>query len=298
MSVVVIGSINSDLVLRVPRLPKPGETIKATSYETYPGGKGANQAVAATRMGAPTTLIGRVGRDGVGVDLIEELREAGVDVGGISGDMDENTGLALITVASGGENTIVTLGGANHTAGTEELHALELALVNARILLVQLEIPMDVVTTAVELARAEGVTVVLDPAPVQPLDDDLYAGLDWITPNEHEAEVLTGAADPAEAARILHDRGVRHVAVTVGSRGCRYLGPDGPLEVPAPAVDAVDTVACGDAFNGVLAARLHAGEPIAETLRWATVGGALAARRPGAFPSLPTREEVEAALTD
>jgi ribokinase len=292
MSVLVLGSINSDGVVKVPRLPLSGETIRATGFETYLGGKGANQAVAAARIGAPTSLVGRVGRDGIGADLIEELRSSGVDVGGVGGDMEATTGLALITVAADGTNTIVTVGGANHHVGSEELHAFELLLQTASVVLVQLEIPIEAVTTAVEIAHAEGVRVMLDPSPVRELPDELYGKLAWITPNELEARALTGTAVPEEAAEILRGRGVRDVVVTLGARGAYHLGSDGGSYIEAPSVTAVDTVACGDAFSGTLAARLDAGEPVPDALRWACAGGAIAATREGAFPSLPTRQEV------
>jgi len=296
MSVVVLGSINSDGVVRVPRLPLPGETIRGSDFETYPGGKGANQAVAAARMGAQTSLVGRVGRDGIGAYLIEELRSSGVDVGSIGDDMEATTGLALITVAADGSNTIVTVGGANHRVASEELHAFELLVSSATIVLVQLEIPMEAVTTAVEISSAEGVDVMLDPSPVREIGDDLCGKLAWITPNELEAQALSGVADPKEAARILRDRGARNVVVTLGERGAYHLGPDGEAHVFAPKVDVVDTVGCGDAFNGTLAALLDAGEPVDAALRWACAGGAIAATREGAFPSLPTRAEVGALL--
>jgi ribokinase len=225
MSVLVFGSINSDGVVKVPRLPHSGETIRATDFETYPGGKGANQAVASARIGAPTSLVGRVGRDGIGAYLIEELRSSGVDVGGVGGDMEATTGLALITVAADGSHTIVTVGGANHRVGSEELHAFELLISTASIVLVQLEIPIDAVTTAVDIANTESVDVMLDPAPVRELPDDLYGKLAWITPNEHEARALTGSDEPERAAAILHERGVPDVVVTLGARGPTISAP-------------------------------------------------------------------------
>jgi ribokinase len=294
VSVVVLGSINADVVLNVRTLPRPGETIRATNVATFPGGKGANQSVAAARMGARTTLIGRVGDDASGRLLRDELEADGIDVTNVHIDPDAPTGTALITVADDGENTIVTSGGANHHVGRRELDALRAALTHARVLLIQLEIPMDVVTEAVALANDAGVVVVLDPAPMVPLTDELLARLDWITPNETEATSLCATEDPLDAARRLRGRGVANAVVTIGERGCVYAGPDTELEIAAPRVDAIDTVACGDAFTGALGARLADGASPADALRTACTAGALAATRAGAAVSLPTRSEVAA----
>lgn len=292
MSIVVLGSINADVVLNVPTLPRPGETIRATSSATFPGGKGANQAVASARMGVRTTLIGRVGDDATGRTMRNALELEGIDVASVHIDPDAPTGTALITVASDGQNTIVTSGGANRHVGRRELDALRAALDSPRVLLIQLEIPMDVVTEAVRLADDAGAIVVLDPAPVAPLPDDLLARLTWITPNETEAEALTGSDDPIVAARRLHARGVANAIVTTGAMGCVYAGVSGELEVAAPDVVAVDTVACGDAFNGALAAELVAGAGPRDAMTTACAAGALAATRPGAGPSLPHRAEL------
>jgi ribokinase len=296
MTVVVLGSINADVVLNVPVLPRPGETIRATHAGTFPGGKGANQAVAAARMGAPTVLIGRVGDDASGRLLRETLEADGIDVAGVHIDPEAPTGTALITVADDGENTIVTSGGANHRVGRRELDALRAVLPSVRVLLIQLEIPMDIVTEVVALARDADVAVVLDPAPVAPLAGDLLARLDWITPNESEARALCGTDDPRVAAQDLHARGVTNAVVTVGSRGCVCAGAHGVVEIPAPPVRAVDTVACGDAFNGALGAELAAGTDTVAALGVACAAGALAATKPGARDSLPGLDDVHALL--
>jgi ribokinase len=296
MSVVVLGSINADLVLNTPRLPQPGETIRATGIATYPGGKGANQAVAAARMGARTALIGRVGDDGPGRTIRAALESDGVDVSSVHIDPEAPTGTALITVAASGDNTIVTAGGANHCVGTRELDALRAVLIDASVLLVQLEIPMDVVASAVDLAAQAGVPVILDPAPVADVPDDVWPRLAWITPNEHEAAALTGKTDAIDAARDLHARGATHAVVTIGDRGCFYAGAGGEFALPSPHVDVVDTVACGDAFNGALAAALLAGNDVDEALRIACAAGAAAATVPGAYASLPTADAVQRLL--
>ena len=302
MSVLVLGSINLDLVVEAPRLPRPGETLRGTAFHTSPGGKGANQAVAAARQGASTRLIGRVGADAFGEQLVEAIRAAGVRVSAISIDRDAPTGVALICVAEKGENTIVTVKGANGNVGSEELGVLERIRLQSLVLLMQLEIPIAVARAAAESAREAGLIVILDPAPVTELPEELLGNVSWITPNETEAEALTGIepSDERSAARAgeaLRSRGVERVAVKLGSRGCVYVGPEGTIAIPAPKVDAVDTVAAGDAFNGALAASLVAGHDVEGTLRRACSAGAIAATRRGALPSLPTRSEVEAALS-
>jgi ribokinase len=296
MTVLVFGSINSDLVLDTPRLPASGETIRATNITKHPGGKGANQAVAASRMGADVAIVGRVGNDPAGSELIDALNAAEVNTASVTIDDVEPTGMALITVAEDGSNTIVTAGGANHRVGEAELAAFEGLMRKARIVLVQLEVPIGVVDAAVAIARAAHVPVILDPAPVAPLSDGVYRRLTWITPNEHEATALTGLHDPAHAAADLRERGVEHVVVTLGDRGAYYLGPRTELHVPAPAVAAVDTVACGDAFNGALAASLAEGREIGTALRIACAAGAAAATTAGAYPSLATKATVGALL--
>jgi ribokinase len=301
MTVLVLGSINMDLTVDVPRLPVPGETLRARQFRWAPGGKGANQAVAAARQGASTQLIGRVGGDAFGEQLVEGLRTAGVRVSAINIDRDSATGIALISVAETGENTIVTVTGANASVGRDELDVLERLLPRAIILMIQLEIPLEVVSAAAAAARDAGAIVILDPAPVKELPDAILENVSWITPNETETEALTGItpSDPEQAVRaaeVLRSRGVSRVAITLGARGCVYSGPDGTLTIPAPGVDAVDTVGAGDAFNGALAASLVTGHEPAQVLRRASAAGAIASTRRGAQPSLPTRAELETLL--
>ena len=286
MTIVVLGSINADLVCRVPHLPSRGETVRAAAVATHAGGKGANQATAVARLGAAVRLIGRVGDDSAGALLLTTLSTDGVEVSGVSVDEDAPTGTALITVDDAGETTIVTSGSANHRVGEEELAALREALAGASMLLMQLEIPIEVVVAAARLAREASVPVMLDPAPVRPLPGELLPLLDWITPNEQEA------------AALGRDLRVPHVVVTLGERGCRYS--DGysddrgrELHVPAPRLASVDTVACGDAFNGALAVALTERRELRSALEFACAAGALAATQEGAGPSLPTRQRVE-----
>ncbi|MEX2393782.1 MAG: ribokinase [Actinomycetota bacterium] len=279
MSIVVLGSINRDIVASVERLPDPGETIRATKHAMYPGGKGANQAVAAACSGADVVLIGRIGRDGV--DLLDEIASAGVDVSPVT-VADGTSGTALITVAADGSNTIVTTGGVNHDVGAAELDTLRSALASAQMLMLQLEVRAEVVVEAIDLASAAGVPVMLDPAPVRDLDPAIYPKVAWITPNEHEAMALSGSTDPS----WFHGRGTTHAVVTLGTVGCAYTGPQGSFVVAAPTVDVVDTVACGDAFNGALAAALVRTNAVRDALDLACAAGARAASVEGAYPSL------------
>ena len=296
--IVVCGSINMDLVTRTPRLPKPGETITGRAFFTASGGKGANQAVACARLGTPTRLIGRVGEDVFGGTLLNNLRGYGVDVSGVLIEPGQSSGIAMIAVDDAAENTIIIVPGANGVIGQADIARLEAVIDRARVLLLQLEIPMDAVIAAARLARERGVTVILDPAPARPLPDELYALADVLTPNETEASALVSFAlrdenDVRRAARVLLERGARLVVVKLGSRGAYWS--DGATEQFAPAfrVESVDTVAAGDAFNGALAVALAEGLPFAEAMRWGLATGALAVTKAGAQPSMPTRAEVE-----
>lgn len=297
MTVVVFGSINMDLVVRVGRLPAAGETLLGERFFSAPGGKGANQAVAAARLGAPTRMVGRVGADVFGATLRAGLRADGVDVAGVLDDPAAASGVALIQVDQSGENTIVVAPGANAALAAPDLARLDDALEGARVLLLQLEVPLETVLEAARLARARGVTVVLDPAPARPLPEALYALTDLITPNEHEAAALLGVAirDQAQArgaARALLERGVGGALVKLGARGACWCGPDGARDLAPFPVAALDTVAAGDACNGALAVALAEGRPLDEALRWGMAAGALAVTRAGAQPALPRRDEL------
>jgi ribokinase len=296
-AVVVFGSINMDLVARAERFPKPGETITGEQFFTAPGGKGANQAVAAARLGADTRMIGRVGSDAFGATLLEGLASQGVEVSGVIRDEGSSSGVAVIEVTASGENTIIVVPGANGSLGEDDLARLEVALEGARVLLLQLEVPIWAVVEAARLARGRGVMVILDPAPAQVLPAGLLELVDVITPNESEAAALVGFAvnDPGEvvrAAKLLLERGARSVLVKRGEHGLYWT--DGQTEVfrPTFTVRALDTVAAGDAFNGGLAAALAEGLEIGEAISWGLATSAISVTRVGAQPSLPNREEV------
>ena len=296
MAIVVFGSINMDLVVRTPRLPTPGETLTGHTFFTAPGGKGANQAVACARLGAPTRMVGRVGDDLFGEQLRASLRSFGVQDDGVL-TTPGPSGVALIAVDDLAENTIVIVPGANGSVSIADIPRLEAVLDGARILLVQLEVPIETVVAAARAAHTRGVTVILDPAPALPLPDELYALADIITPNEHEAATLTGIAvrddqGAIAAARALIARGARRVAIKLGARGALTADTEGEQFWSSFTVTPVDTVAAGDAFNGGLAVALSEGRSFDEAIRWGLAAGALSVTRHGAQPSMPERNEV------
>ena len=302
MSVVVFGSVNMDLVVEVQRLPLAGETLLGQNFFTAPGGKGANQAVAAARLGSHTRMVGRVGQDVFGATLRDSLAADGVDIGGVEQDRSAPSGIAAIAVDAAGQNTIVVVSGANGTLDETDLVRLEDALVDARVLLLQLEIPVPLVTAAARAARRHNVTVILDPAPAQPLPPELYALVDILTPNQSEASTLTGIPvrdreTAARAAAMLLEHGVRSVIVKLGADGAYWATAADAGWVPPFSVAAIDTVSAGDAFNGALATALASGRVWNEALRWAAAAGALATTKPGAQAAMPRLDELEVLLS-
>lgn len=291
--IVVVGSANLDLVARAPRLPGPGETVLGTGFVTVPGGKGANQAVAAARAGATCGFIGAVGTDGFGDMLRAHLAGSGVDTG-LLRRVAESSGVALIAVDHTGENSIVVAPGANATLAT--LSEADLAAIGAADLLIcQREIPESGVLAAVTAARAAGTTVILNAAPAGPLPGPLTAAVDLLVVNETEAAIVAGADGSAyQLCQALLAR-VPAVVLTLGARGAVYADRAGAwIEAPAPRIEAVDTTAAGDAFTGALAVAWAEQRPIAEAVRWACAAGAACAQRPGAGTALPTRAEIDA----
>jgi ribokinase len=292
--VVIVGSVNLDTTLEVERLPRQGETVMARVTRTGVGGKGANQAVAAARQGAETAFVGLVGPDATGRTLLDALIEEGVDVDACRVVDEAASGQALITVDAAGANTIVVAAGANGrlTEGDVSLAG------RARVVLAQLEVPLPAVWAALSAGRAAGATTVLNPAPATaPLDTGLLQLCDVIVPNEHEAAALTGAASPSAAAAELGAMSDgATVIVTCGARGAIVWRNGRETTVPAFAVDAIDTVAAGDAFCGALAASLAAGASLDDAVRRASAAGALTTTVRGALRSLPTRAEVDELL--
>ncbi|MFJ9904917.1 ribokinase [Streptomyces sp. NPDC101152] len=293
--IVVLGSTNMDLVTYVEKAPQRGETVTGREFRTIPGGKGANQAIAAARAGATVSMIGAVGNDTYGAHLRSTLEHSGVDTD-LLRTMEGPSGTAHIVVDDAGGNAIVVIPGANGTVdhlapGDEGLIA------SADILLLQLEIPMPAVVAGARAARAHGVRTILTPSPAQPLPPELLAATDLLVANEYEAITLTDEPDTIDAATALLE-GVPAVVVTLGAAGSLYLARDAePLAVGAPQVTAVDSTGAGDTFVGALAVALGEERPIREALTWAAAAAALSVQRPGASASMPYRSEIDARYT-
>ena len=301
-SIAVIGSLNMDLVIRSPRIPGPGETILGGELHTVPGGKGANQAVAAARLGARVSMIGRVGRDTFATPLLENLAADGIDHTFVLQDRESATGVALIVVDDNGENSIVVSSGANMRLSPADVEAAEAAISAAALLILQLEVPLDTVIRSAELARAHGVQVVLNPAPARPLPAELLSMVDVLVPNESEAAFLTGLptgtqSEAAEAVQTLLGSGVGTVILTLGERGALPARHGEMRVVPAFQVEPVDTTAAGDAFVAGLSVALAEGRELYEAVRWGNAAGGLAATKLGAQTSLPTRQALERLLS-
>lgn len=297
--VLVFGSLNMDLVVRVPRMPAAGETLTAHNFLANPGGKGANQAVACARQGARVAMAGRVGADGFGAQLRAALTQQGVDVAQVHIQPDASTGTAMILVDDAAQNCIAVVPGANACVGVGDAEALRERLQAAGMLLLQLEVPLPAVLRAAQLAHAVGCTVLLNPAPAQALPDALWQAIDVLVVNETEAQMLAGmtvadADSAAAAATRLAGRGPREVIVTLGERGVIWHSPGGTQHVPAVPVQAVDTTAAGDTFVGALAALRVQGESMQRALAHAVRAAALCVMRPGAQASMPTRLETDA----
>ncbi|MEU9984162.1 ribokinase [Streptomyces sp. NPDC050856] len=291
--IAVLGSTSMDLVTYVSRAPGLGETVTGREFRTVPGGKGANQAVAAARAGADVTMIGAVGSDEFGARLRAGLAGAGVDTGHLR-TVEGPSGTAHVVVDDEGGNSIVVIPGANGTV-TCLCPGDETLIATADALLLQLELPLSAVVAGAEAARRHGVRTVLTPAPARPLPPELLAATDLLVPNEHEAAALTGLADPHAAAEALL-RDVPEVVITLGGSGSLYAARGtSPVTLPAPRVRAVDTTAAGDTFVGALAVALGEGKPVADALTWASSAAALSVQRPGASSSMPCRPEIDAA---
>ena len=296
--IVVVGSVNADMVVKSRRLPAPGETVIGGQFVMAPGGKGANQAVAARRLGAEVTLVAKVGQDPLGDEAIDNYRREGIHTDLIARDREAATGVALILVDAAGENLISVASGANATLTPADVDRAAERIRAADAVLVQLEIPLETVCYTARLAAAAGVSVILDPAPAAHLPDGLLADATYLTPNEHEAECLTGIAvgDEAtarQAANKLLAAGARHVIITLGAKGAWLATAHGQRLVASRPVSAVDTTAAGDAFNGGLAWALGCGLAIEAAVAQACAVGALSATRLGAQPSLPTAPELD-----
>ena len=298
--IVVVGSINLDLVAVAPRIPRPGETIAGSTFQTFPGGKGANQAVAAARLGAPVSMIGKVGDDDFGLRLKAHLQDCGVNISGVS-RVSGPSGIALITIDHHGGNAITVVAGANGEMMPADVDANLAVVRSAGILLTQLEIPIQTIIYLSEVAHRERIPLMLDPTPAQPLPSALFKNVDWLTPNEAEACSLLDDAgqqisqgDMRSVADRLLQLGSRNVILKLGDRGCYLALEDGNRElISAHAVRAVDTTAAGDAFNGAFAVGLLQGKSAFESATFAAAVAAISVTRSGAQASMPTATEVE-----
>ncbi|WP_299029181.1 ribokinase [uncultured Thermanaerothrix sp.] len=294
----VLGSVNMDFVVEVERLPSPGETMPGLSFARYPGGKGANQAVAAARLGARVSFFGKVGGDTFGEELLRTLHENKVNVEAVEREPSSPSGIAFISVAQGGENTIIYVPGANAHVNPSYVDRVLAKLLAAEILLLQLEIPLPTIAYLLKRLPRDRPVVILDPAPALPQKgfNLPLTRVDIITPNRGELFALTGEKDVERAGKALLSRGVGRVICKAGKEGAFLIEGSSFRHFPGFCVDPVDTTAAGDAFNGGLAVALAEGKPLEEAIIWANAAGALATTRKGAQPSLPQRKEVEALL--
>jgi ribokinase len=301
-NLVVLGSINADHILNLDSFPAPGETVTGNQYQVAFGGKGANQAVAAGRSGAKIAFIACTGDDDTGERVRKQLACDNIDIVPVSVVAGESTGVALIFVNAEGENVIGIHAGANAALTTERVEAQRDIIANAQALLMQLESPVESVLAAAKIAHENHTSVVLNPAPARVLSDELLALVDIITPNETEAEKLTGIRvenddDAARAAKALHEKGIETVIITLGSRGVWISVKGDGRRVPGFKVKAIDTIAAGDTFNGALATALLEGESIDNAIRFAHAAAAIAVTRKGAQPSVPWRKEIDEFLS-
>lgn len=297
--IVVVGSLNMDLVTFTKRMPVIGETIMGKSFKQVPGGKGANQADAIAKLGATVKMIGSVGEDGMGVTLLESLRKDGVDVSMVKRVGGVATGIASITVDSSANNSIIVVPGANNTLSIEDIKKYEQAIQDSDIVVAQLEVPIETVKYVIKSAKLNGKITILNPAPATELDDDLLSHVDILIPNKTELELLSGLQvsddnDLYHATQVLLNKGVRDLIVTLGSKGCVHINDSGTKVYPAYKVQAIDTTAAGDSFIGAIAVGLSEGMSYEQVIPFATAVGALTVTKEGAQSSLPFRSEVEA----
>jgi ribokinase len=297
--VFVVGSINQDFVLSVERRPEPGETVTEAQLSKGNGGKGANQAAAAALLGAGVTFLGRVGDDGFGEPLVKALADKGVDTSLIEASPDSSTGTAFITVTPDGENAITVAPGANRSLSTDDVDDASEAIGDARVLVAQMEVPLDVVLRAVEVAVRQGTRALVNLAPTTEVSPKLLEKLDPLVVNEHEAAFLLekkveGVDGALDVARELLALGPKAVVITLGEDGAVFSDGDSTRHVPSPEVEVVDTTGAGDAFVGALAARLARDNPLEDAVAYAVRAGAAAVTKEGAQGALPTPESVEA----
>ncbi len=302
--ILVVGSINMDMVVRSPRMPAPGETVLGEGFVTSPGGKGANQAVAAARLGAQCHILGRVGEDSFGQSLLAGLRDEGIDCTNVMTTEGQPSGVAMIVVDARGENSIVVAGGANHSLTPDDVFCRAEAFSDIDVVVLQLELPLPTVRAAIDLARRNNCKVILDPAPMLKCLSSSICEVDVITPNVTEAEMLTGTKTGEEKADMniamdLIARGAKAAVLKLGSRGSMVVTADGHMaRVRSYNVDIVDTTAAGDAYTAALAVCVGEGKPLVDAAKFANAAGALACTRLGAQSAMPTRHEIRMLMAD
>lgn len=302
--IAVFGDLLYDCFIWADRLPRQGETVTGYASGFFAGGKGGNQAVVCARLGARSLMLGKVGADSRGEFLLNAMRENGVDVSGVVVDPENPTGTDCVHVASSGHNAIIVAPLANVRVTSAEVDAMRPWFERAQVALFQLQVNADAVERAMALAKDCGAILVLNPAPACEVPNRMFELADYVTPNETEAEFFTGIYREGmaledwreRAAEALHGRGARRVIITMGEHGAHYSGPDGAFMMPAFSIEAVDSTAAGDAFNGGLALKLAEGRELREAMRYASACGAIATTRRGSMPSLPTNAEAEAFL--
>ena len=301
--IVVIGSSNTDMIVKTPHLPRPGETVLGGTFSTAAGGKGANQAVACAKAGGKVTFVARVGQDMFGDRALQGFRQNGINIDHVISDTAAPSGVALIVVDDQGENCIAVASGANLNLTVEDLQAAQSAIDSAGIVLMQLEIPLEVVTAAARMAAVQQIKVILNPAPAQALSDELLQHITILTPNETEARMLTdievkNESSALQAAQALTEKGVESVIITLGSAGAYVYSEDFKGMVSGFKVDPVDTTAAGDTFNGTLAVALAEGNTLKQAVSFANAAAALSVTRLGAQPSAPDRVTIERFLKE
>jgi ribokinase len=302
-NIVVVGSSNTDMIIKLERIPRPGETVLGGEFSIAPGGKGANQAVSAARAGGNVVFIARVGDDIFGEKAVKGFIQDGINVNYIIPDKNAPSGVALIFVDKKGENSIAVAPGSNANLSPDDIKKASDVMAESLIMLIQLEIPIETVKTAVEVAYENKVSVILNPAPAQQLDDDLLKKIDIITPNETEVEILTGikiedGKSIEKAGNMLLEKGIKTVLITIGKRGVYIISKDFKGIIPSFDVKPVDTTAAGDVFNGVLAVALSENMSLKDAVRFSNAAAALSVTKLGAQTSAPFRAEIDSFLRE
>jgi len=302
VEILVIGSFMMDLVVRTPRAPENGETLIGTSFSIFPGGKGANQAVSSARLGGKVTMVGKVGIDHFGDQALDALNKENVNTQYILRDSEIPTGVGSVTLEENGDNRIIVVPGANLNFTIDELENIKHLIMNAKVIVLQLEMDLKMVEQAIAYAADYEVPIIFNPAPAQKLSDEVLSKISYLTPNETEAEILTGVTinsieDAKTAGKILIEKGVKNVIMTLAEKGALVVNQSRAYHVPGFPVHPVDSVAAGDSFNGALAVGIVSGKTLEEAVKFANAVGALTVTKEGAIPSLPSLEEVELFLT-